>query len=93
MARPEILFPIFSSVKQLTGIGPRLAKIVENFIGYNIVDLFWHLPINIIDRRRMPKISNAEEGSVVTIIVTVRQHITPRVRRLPHKVICYDETN
>ena len=93
MARPEILFPIFSSVKQLTGIGPRLAKIIENFIGYNIVDLFWHLPINIIDRRRMPKISNAEEGSVVTIIVTVRQHITPRVRRLPHKVICYDETN
>ena len=93
MARPEILFPIFSTVKQLTGIGPRLTKIIESFIGSNIVNLFWHLPTNIIDRRRMPKICDTEEGSIVTLIVTIKQHITPRVRRLPHKVICFDETN
>lgn len=90
--RPEILFPLFSPVTNLTGVGPRLAKLIEKLAGPHICDLLWHLPSGVIDRRYAPKIAEAQPGSIATMTVTIDQHIAPKSRRLPYKVICSDET-
>jgi ATP-dependent DNA helicase RecG len=90
--RPEILFPLFAPATSLPGIGPRLGKLVEKIAGAKVVDLLWHLPVGIIDRRYAPKIAEAEPGRIATLTVTVGAHVAPRVKRLPYRVRCSDES-
>jgi ATP-dependent DNA helicase RecG len=90
--RPEILFPLFAKVTSLPGVGPRIAKLVEHVAGPHLVDLLWHLPIGLIDRRYAPKIGQAQPGRVATLTVTVDAHRPAPNKRLPYKVVCSDET-
>ncbi len=90
--RPEILFPIFAPVTSLKGVGPRIAKLIEGIAGPHIVDLFWHLPNGLIDRRFAPRIADAPSGVIATITVDVLSHHPPPNRRLPYKITCEDET-
>jgi len=90
--RPEILFPLFSPITSLTGVGPRISKLLEKIIGVHIADLIWHLPTAFVDRRFSPSIVDAPDHTVVTLIVTVMQHNPSRNRRAPYKVICSDPT-
>jgi len=90
--RPEILFPIFTPVTALPGIGPRLAKLVEKVAGPRIVDLLWLLPTGLIDRRHAPKLKDAEPGAIVTLRVTVGEHQPRRNKRQPYRIVCTDET-
>ncbi|HLF59395.1 MAG TPA: ATP-dependent DNA helicase RecG [Alphaproteobacteria bacterium] len=90
--RPEILFPLFAPATALPGIGPRLAKLVEKLAGPRAVDLLWHLPSGIIDRRYAPKVVDAQEGRIATITVKVEAHLPPRNRRLPYRVRCADDS-
>ncbi len=90
--RPEILFPIFSPVTKLTGVGPRIAKLIEKLAGEHVSDLLWHLPSGIIDRRYAPKIAEARIAEIATMTVTVDQHLPPKTRRLPYKILCSDDT-
>ncbi len=76
----------------LPGIGARTAKLVEKVAGVHVLDLLWHLPCGVIDRRYAPKVGEAEPGSVATITVTVERHIPAPNKRLPYKVICADDT-
>ncbi|HSE79583.1 MAG TPA: ATP-dependent DNA helicase RecG [Alphaproteobacteria bacterium] len=90
--RPPLLFPLFAPVTALPGLGPRLGKLVEKVAGARTIDLLWHLPNGIVDRRFTPKIAEAPEGRIATIAVTVDSHVRPRTPRLPYKVRCRDET-
>ncbi|MGE5146778.1 MAG: ATP-dependent DNA helicase RecG, partial [Candidatus Eiseniibacteriota bacterium] len=60
--------------------------------GAKLVDLLWHLPTGIIDRRYSPKIMEAEPGRIATMVVRIDAHIAPPNRRLPYKVRCVDDT-
>jgi ATP-dependent DNA helicase RecG len=60
--------------------------------GDKVVDLLWHRPLGLVDRRQTPKIAQAPDGAVATFIVTVDQHLPPRTPSLPYKVRCRDET-
>ena len=90
--RPEVLFPLFAPVASLPGIGPRYAKLVERLAGPHVVDLCWHLPSGIIDRRYAPKIAQAEPGRIATITLEVNGHEAPRGPRRPYRIYCSDET-
>ncbi len=90
--RPEILFPLFAPVTSLKGVGPRLGKLVERAVGPFIVDLLWHLPVGLIDRRFAPKIMEAPAGAIVTITITVDAHLPPAAPRGPYRVRCRDES-
>ncbi|MEE3000780.1 MAG: ATP-dependent DNA helicase RecG [Pseudomonadota bacterium] len=90
--RPEILFPLFSPVTTLDGVGPRIAKLIEKLKGPNVVDLLWHFPNGLIDRRNTPKIINAAEGLVATLTVHIDQHFPAKTKRVPYKILCSDET-
>ena len=81
--RPEILFPLFAPVRSLPGLGPRLGEAVAKLAGEKVVDLLWHLPTGLIDRRYAPKIVEAIPGRVATLTVTVGAHRPPRIPRLP----------
>ena len=73
--RPEILFPLFSPARSLPGIGPRLEKLVEKLAGPRVIDLLWHLPSGLIDRRSRPKIAEVRDGEIATIEVTIGLHV------------------
>ncbi len=91
--RPSILFPLFAAVTTLPGVGPRLGKLFERLAGPHVVDLCWHLPTGLIDRRFAPKVADAPDGGIATLTLRVDQHIAPRNRRLPYRVVCSDETS
>ena len=76
----------------LPGIGPRLGTLVERLTGPLVVDLLWHLPFGVIDRRNAPTVAKAQPGTVATLTVTVEEHIVSRNRRAPYRVWCSDET-
>ncbi|HLI21376.1 MAG TPA: OB-fold nucleic acid binding domain-containing protein, partial [Stellaceae bacterium] len=90
--RPSVLNPLFASVTALKGVGPRLAKLFEKLGAPLVVDLLWHLPTGIIDRRHQPKVMQAKDGAIATITVTVDQHQKPHNPRQPYRVRCRDET-
>ena len=90
--RPQILTPLFAQVTSLPGIGPRLGKLVEKLAGPLVVDLLWHLPSGLVDRRNVPDVADAIPGDVATLTVTVEEHIVPNNRRQPYRVWCSDET-
>jgi len=90
--RPEILFPLFAPVTSLKGVGPRLGKLFEKLGTPQVVDLLWHLPTGIIDRRHQPKVMQAQEGAIATLTIIVDQHQKPQNRRQPYRVRCRDDT-
>jgi len=90
--RPEILYPVFASLTSLPGIGARSAQLIEKIAGPHVIDLLWHLPVALIDRRYQPPIASAESGRIATLSVHVDQHIPARNKRMPYKVRCSDES-
>ncbi|MDP1628067.1 ATP-dependent DNA helicase RecG [Parvibaculum sp.] len=90
--RPEVLFPLFAPARSLPGIGPRLEALVEKLAGPKVVDLLWHLPSGLIDRRNRPAIAEVRDGDIATMEVTVGLHIPPRTKRLPYRVHVFDDT-
>ena len=92
MARPFALDPLFASIKTLQGVGPKLADLYDKLCGPAVIDLLFHMPSNIIDRRYSPKISEVEREKICTLTVTIDQHIPNPKRNLPYRVRCSDET-
>ncbi len=90
--RPEVLYALFAEVTRLKGIGPRLGKLIEGLAGPHVVDLLWHLPSGVIDRRFSPELASAPAGVVCTLTVHVDAHYPPRSSRQPYKVACSDES-
>ena len=75
--RPESLNPLFAPVSALDGVGPRLARALARLSGERVVDLLWHLPTGLVDRRFAPKIRDAPPGTVATLTVRVVAHRPP----------------
>jgi ATP-dependent DNA helicase RecG len=89
--RPALLNPLFAVVTSLPGIGPQFGRLVERAAGPHVVDLLWHLPTGLIDRRASPPIGALEPDTIVTIKVKVERH-EPGFARRPYRVICGDGT-
>jgi ATP-dependent DNA helicase RecG len=90
--RPPVLNPLFAPITALPGIGPRTAGLFERLTGPRVVDLLWHLPVGVVDRRFAPTIGEAPEGAIATITAKVEAHEPPRTKRLPYRVRLRDAT-
>ena len=90
--RPSVLFPLFAPARALPGVGPRLAPALERLAGARVVDLLWHLPTSLVDRRYAPTVAAARAGTVATLTLRVDVHQPPATQRQPHRVICSDST-
>ena len=87
--RPAILDTLFAPVTALPGIGPQLGRLFERLCGPLVVDLLWHLPSGIVDRRAAPPIRDLEADQTVTLRVQVEAH-EPGGGRRPYRVLCGD---
>jgi ATP-dependent DNA helicase RecG len=90
--RPQALFPLFAPVQSLPGVGRNLAPLIERLAGTRVVDLLWHLPTGLTDRRYRPNVATARPGTIATFAVRVEWHRPPAAPRQPHRVICADDT-
>ena len=90
--RPQILFDLFVPVTTLSGVGPRIGKMIERAAGAQVVDLLWHLPAGLIDRSYSPKLGDATPGRIATLTVRVAHHMPARSARQPYKIRCRDDT-
>ena len=57
----------------------------------SVLDLSWHLPSGIVDRRASPPIRRARAGRIATLTVRVDAH-QPGFGRRPYRVLCTDDT-
>ena len=96
--RPSLLNPLFASVQTLPGVGPKLEKLYRRLLGRDdgarLIDLLFHLPTGLIDRRARPKLADVVVGEVVTVDVRVEEHRPPPPNRprLPYRIETSDDT-
>ena len=99
--RPNELSPLFASAQSLAGIGPRLVLLLKKALRLpagvsepRVVDLLWHLPTGVIDRRAEPAVADAVPGTIVTLKVRVLKHKAPPRgnAKAPYKVTVEDES-
>ena len=96
--RPAILNRLFAEARVLPGIGPKIEKLIAKALGTGarpprVLDLVFHLPAGLIDRRYRPKLIAAEPGRIATVTVNVLDHKPAvRGRRLPYRVLTTDDT-
>lgn len=90
--RPSILNPLFSSLDTLNGIGSRFETLLKNLCGSKVVDLLWHLPSGIIDRRCNIPLRAAQNGQLWTGKVRVVEHMPPHTRKQPYRIIVEDNS-
>ena len=90
--RPEILFDLFRELHTLDGIGPRTERQYANLGLRRVVDLLWHLPSGIVDRRYRPDLESAEPDRIATLTVTIDKHLKAPNKRAPYKIRCRDDT-
>lgn len=98
--RPPVLNPLFAEVSVLEGVGPRNAGLLGKLVGApadggppRVVDLLWHMPSGLTDRRASPPVAEAQQGQLVTFTVRVKKHQpSSRNSRAPYRVIAEDDS-
>ncbi|MGA8172385.1 MAG: ATP-dependent DNA helicase RecG, partial [Methylocystis sp.] len=96
--RPSILDPLFGRAEALPGVGPKTAILLNRLLakpGFEAraVDLLFHAPINVVDRRARPTLAEAPLDTMVLLKVRVAEHRHPeRNAKGPFKVLVEDET-
>ncbi|PTX55812.1 ATP-dependent DNA helicase RecG [Litoreibacter ponti] len=84
--RPEILFPLFSELTELDGVGPKMAA---NFAHMGVEkprDLLFTLPQSGVDRALKASVRDVVLPDVVTVEVEIGMHVPPRQKGRPYHV-------
>jgi ATP-dependent DNA helicase RecG len=98
--RPFILDPLFASLSSLPGIGAKTGELYARLLGREsiedcrIIDLLFHVPFGLIDRRNQPGIALAPPGAIVTVTARVDRHQPPPRgnRNAPYRIFLHDDT-
>ena len=83
---------IFQDVDRLKGVGPKVTKYLKKKKIEKIKDIILNLPYSETDRSKICKLNELEIGKIQTIKVIVKKLNFPRLRNLPNKINCEDET-
>ena len=83
---------IFEDVSKLKGVGVQLSKYLRNKKIEKIKDILLNLPYSQTDRTKVYNLNELEIGKIQTIKVLVKKLNFPRMRNLPNKINCKDET-
>ncbi|QGM46184.1 ATP-dependent DNA helicase RecG [Methylocystis heyeri] len=97
--RPTLLDPLFGRAETLPGIGQKTAKLLDRLLARpgeqaRLIDVLFHAPINVVDRRTRPTLAEAPLDAMVLVKVRVVEHRRPQGRyaKGPFKVHVEDET-
>jgi len=83
---------LLQDINRIKGIGTKTTKLFKKKKINTIFDLLWNLPRNSIDRTNLLKINELQIGKIQTITVNVIKYNFPRIRNLPNRVFCEDDT-
>jgi ATP-dependent DNA helicase RecG len=83
---------LLSDLTKLKGVGTKTTNLLKKKKINNIFDLLWKLPKSYTDRSRSTKIKDLKIGENQTITIIPQKYSFPRIRNLPNKVSCVDET-
>ena len=83
---------LLKDLTNLKGVGIKTMEILKKKKINNIFDLLWRLPKSYTDRSETSKINTLQVGKIHTISVIPTKYMFPRIRNLPNRVNCEDET-
>ena len=83
---------LLADLTKLNGVGKKTMEILKKKKINNIFDLLWRLPKSYTDRTLVSKICDLQIGVNQTIRIVPLKYQFPRVRNLPNKVNCEDQT-
>ena len=83
---------LLRDINTIKGIGSKTTKLFKKKNINTIFDLIWSLPRNFTDRTNVLTINELQIGKICTVVVDVKKYNFPRVRRLPNRVSCVDNT-
>ena len=83
---------LLSDLTKLNGVGKKTMEILKKKNVNSIFDLLWRLPKSYTDRSFTSNICDLKIGDVQTIKIVPTKYQFPRVRNLPNRVNCKDET-
>ena len=83
---------LLSDLSILKGVGNKTTNLLKKKKINNIFDLLWKLPKSYTDRSLSSKIRDLKLGEIQTITIVPKKYSFPRIRNLPNRVVCSDET-
>jgi len=83
---------ILSDISILKGVGKSLVSKFKRKNIHTIFDLVLNTPLKYIDRSTETKIKDLHIGKIQTVTILVQKYSFPRIRNLPSKVTCSDNT-
>ena len=83
---------IFKEVSVLKGVGEKLSKYLKRKKIEKIKDIIFNFPYSETDRSQLSKLNQLEIGKIQTIKVEVKKLNFPRIKNLPNKIYCEDDT-
>ncbi len=83
---------LLSDLTALKGVGAKTTNLLKKKNINNLFDLLWKLPKSFTDRSLSSKIKELKIGENHTVTVIPQKYLFPRVRKLPNRVICSDDT-
>jgi ATP-dependent DNA helicase RecG len=89
--RPEILYPLFTPLTSLKGVGSKIAPLLARVAGARVRDLLFLGPQSIV-RRAQAKVADAVEGEVQIFHVSIIGHLRPERQSMPWRIRAYDGT-
>lgn len=99
--RPQALYPWFTPLSSVKGIGPATLKALLRLLppprhaslpAATVRDLLFLLPHDVVDRRHVHSVAEAQVGQYAMFEVRVASHHPPPARRrsLPYKIVASD---
>ena len=83
---------LLSDLSNLKGVGIKTTNLLKKKKINTISDLLWKLPKSHTDRSLSSKIKDLRIGENQTITIIPKKYSFPRIRNLPNRVLCLDET-
>ncbi len=83
---------LLSDLKVLKGVGVKTTNLLKKKNINTLFDLLWKLPKSYTDRSFSSKIKDLKIGENQTVTVTPNKYVFPRIRNLPNRVTCADDT-
>lgn len=83
---------LLSDLSSLKGVGTKTKNLLKKKNINNLFDLLWKLPKSYTDRSLSSKIKDLKIGEIQTVTIIPQKYNFPRIRKLPNRVLCIDET-
>ncbi len=83
---------LLSDLSKLKGVGVKTANLLRKKNINNVFDLLLKLPKSYTDRSLSSKIKDLKIGDTQTITIIPHKYNFPRIRNLPNRVLCSDDT-